>query len=191
MRISPDWLAPRRTRGRGIIPHPGGKFTDSVGIIDLAMDALREILHRAIDEAETFEAACGAVVDLLAHRVAHYDWVGVYLQQADELVLGAWAGPEATQHVRIPVGQGICGLAARSGETVVVDEVGADPRYLACFPHTHAEIVVPIRRGGWVIGEIDIDSDQEAAFSQEDRAFLEDVAELLGNKAYPTGAQGS
>ena len=120
-----------------------------------------------------------AVVDLLHDRVAHYSWVGVYLVEGDDLVLGPWQGPEATEHVRIPVGEGICGAAAATGRTEVVDDVNADPRYLACFPSTRSEIVVPIAYEGRVVGEIDIDSDRPSAFGAEDRAFLERVAELL------------
>jgi L-methionine (R)-S-oxide reductase len=119
------------------------------------------------------------VVDLLHDRMEHYSWIGIYLVEGDDLVLGPWKGPEATEHVRIPVGQGVCGAAAASGETEVVDDVNADPRYLACFPSTRSEIVVPISRDGRVTGEIDIDSDRPAAFGEDDRAFLERVAELI------------
>ena len=121
------------------------------------------------------------VVDLLHDRVGHYSWVGVYLVEGDDLVLGPWKGPEATEHVRIPVGQGVCGAAAASGKTEVVDDVNADPRYLACFASTRSEIVVPISREGRVIGEIDIDSDQPAAFGDADREFLERVAESIAH----------
>jgi len=102
------------------------------------------------------------------------------MRQGDELVLAAWDGPEATEHVRIPVGQGICGLAARTGETVVVGDVNADPRYLACFPQTRSEIVVPIHAGDDVLGEIDIDSDAADAFTDDDQHLLEKVAAMLG-----------
>jgi L-methionine (R)-S-oxide reductase len=119
------------------------------------------------------------VVELLQEGFEHYSWLGIYLVEGDELVLGPWQGPAATEHVRIPVGQGICGAAAASGATEVVDDVGADPRYLACFPSTRSEIVVPIAHEGRVVGEIDIDSDRAAAFGEEDRAFLERVAELI------------
>jgi L-methionine (R)-S-oxide reductase len=121
------------------------------------------------------------VVDLLHDRVEHYSWVGVYLVEGDDLVLGPWKGPEATEHVRIPVGQGVCGAAAASGQTEVVDDVNADPRYLACFPSTRSEIVVPLSRDGRVIGEIDIDSDQPAAFGDADRDFLERVAAVMAH----------
>jgi GAF domain-containing protein len=119
-------------------------------------------------------------VEILQEGFEHYSWVGIYLVEGDDLVLGPWKGPEATEHVRIPVGQGVCGAAAESGVTEIVDDVNADPRYLACFPSTRSEIVVPIHRDGRVVGEIDIDSDRPAAFGEDDRGLLEQVAELVG-----------
>ena len=119
------------------------------------------------------------VVDLLHDRFDAYSWIGIYFVEGDELVLGPWRGPQATEHVRIPVGQGICGAAAASGRTEIVDDVNADPRYLACFPSTRSEIVVPVRYDDIVVAEIDIDSDEQAAFGEADREFLERVAELL------------
>ena len=73
------------------------------------------------------------VVEALHDGFEHYSWLGIYVVEGDDLVLGPWKGPEATEHVRIPVGQGICGAAAATGETEIVDDVNADPRYLACF----------------------------------------------------------
>ena len=113
-------------------------------------------------------------------EIEHYSWVGIYLVEGEDLVLGPWRGPQATEHVRIPVGQGVCGAAAASGQTEIVDDVNADPRYLSCFPSTRSEIVVPIANDGRVVGEIDIDSDRPAAFGDEDRELLERVAVLLG-----------
>jgi GAF domain-containing protein len=120
-----------------------------------------------------------AAVDVLEKDFDHYSWVGIYLVEGDDLVLGPWQGPEATEHTRIPVGQGVCGAAAASGVTEIVDDVNADPRYLACFPSTRSEIVVPIALEGRVVGEIDIDSVRAAAFGDEDREFLEQVAALI------------
>jgi L-methionine (R)-S-oxide reductase len=120
-----------------------------------------------------------SVVDVLHDRFENYSWVGIYLVEGGDLVLGPWNGPEATEHVRIPVGQGICGAAAATGKTEIVDDVNADERYLACFPSTRSEIVVPIAHEGRVVGEIDIDSDRPAAFDGDDRAFLERVAVLI------------
>ena len=119
-----------------------------------------------------------AAVEVL-EQFEDYSWVGIYLVEGDDLVLGPWQGPEATEHTRIPVGQGVCGAAAASGVTEIVDDVNADPRYLACFPSTRSEIVVPIALDGRVVGEIDIDSDRPAAFGDEDREFLEQVAALM------------
>ena len=119
------------------------------------------------------------MVSCLRQAVAHYDWVGIYLVQGDRLRLAAWDGPEATEHTDIGIGEGICGLAARTKETVIVDDVNAHQEYLACFPETRSEIVVPMMRGDECVGEIDIDSDKPAAFAEEDRAFLERVAALL------------
>jgi L-methionine (R)-S-oxide reductase len=133
------------------------------------------ILNRGGDADEVLRQ----VVSVLHDRFDDYSWVGIYLVEGDDLVLGPWQGPEATEHVRIPVGQGICGAAAASGETEVVDDVNADPRYLACFPSTRSEIVVPIAYEGKVVGEIDIDSDRPAAFGPDDRIFLERVALLI------------
>lgn len=122
-----------------------------------------------------------AVAELERHP--RFDWVGVYWVDGDELVLRAWKGPEATEHLRIPVGQGICGLAARTGETVNVPDVNADDRYLACFPSTRSELVVPVKDpDGAVVGEIDIDSDQEGDFTPEQVALVEGVADWLGRR---------
>lgn len=138
-------------------------------------------LHQEITGLD-FAQALQKTVSFLRENIAHYNWVGVYMLEGDELVLKAWDGPEATQHVRIPIGRGICGLAAREKRTVIVGDVNADPRYLACFPYTKSEIVVPIMKGARVLGEIDIDSDTPNAFTQKDREFLERVAALLGEK---------
>jgi GAF domain-containing protein len=118
-------------------------------------------------------------VDVLRERLPHYSWVGIYFVEDGDLVLGPWRGPQATEHVRIPIGSGVCGAAAASGRTEIVDDVDADPRYLACFVSTRSEIVVPVVYQGMVVAEIDVDSDRPAAFGQADRAFLERVALLL------------
>jgi L-methionine (R)-S-oxide reductase len=122
-----------------------------------------------------------AAVGLLQDRLPHFSWVGFYFLEGDELVLGPWRGPAATEHVRIPIGAGICGAAAVSGEAVVVDDVAGDGRYLACFPSTRSEIVVPVRRGERVVGELDVDSDRPAAFGPADRRLLEQIAVLVAD----------
>lgn len=136
---------------------------------------------RALDEVRILadQRDAAGIVDFLHERFPHYSWVGIYWVDGNDLVLGPWKGPQATEHTRIPIGTGVCGAAARSGQTEIVPDVSQDSRYLACFAHTRSEIVVPIFAYGRVVGEIDIDGDQINAFSKEDQRFLEGVAELL------------
>lgn len=117
-----------------------------------------------------------AVVKALNTSVRTYSWVGIYLVKGTDLMLDAWSGPIATEHVRIPIGKGVCGFAAKAGRTEIVSDVSKDPRYLQCFPSTKAEIVVPIIHENEIVGEIDIDSEELGAFSSVDREFLEAVA---------------
>lgn len=147
------------------------------------MNTIDNELLTCIQGAASFEDACRFAVSWLRERVEYFNWVGIYTVQGEHLTLAAWDGPAATEHVRIPIGMGICGLAAQTGDTVIVDDVNADSRYLACFPHTRSEIVVPISHDGRVVGEIDIDSDKKAAFSVADKTMLEQIATLLGQKA--------
>ena len=122
------------------------------------------------------------IVEAIAQRLVHYNWTGFYMLDPDDsetLVLGPFVGAP-TDHVRIPVSQGICGAAVATGETVIVDDVNADPRYLSCSIETKSEIVVPIYVHGKVIGEIDIDSHAPAAFTEDDRLFLEEATRIVG-----------
>jgi len=146
-------------------------------------------LEQQILDERDFGRAAQETCRTLRAEVRHYNWVGVYMiEGGDTLVLKAWDGPAATEHVRIPIGQGICGLAAREERTVIVDDVNKDPRYLACFLQTRSEIVVPIFAKGKVVGEIDIDSDRPAAFTEADRKQLETVAEWLGKASARAGS---
>jgi L-methionine (R)-S-oxide reductase len=123
------------------------------------------------------------IVALLHEKLTRYNWVGFYMVEKegnrDILALGAFKGT-MTPHTRIPLNQGICGAAASSGKTIVVEDVNADPRYLACSLETKSEIVVPVFVRGKVAGELDIDSHFPAAFGPDDRALCEHAAAVLG-----------
>jgi L-methionine (R)-S-oxide reductase len=119
------------------------------------------------------------VVDILYEGFEKYSWVGIYLVKEETLVLGPWRGDQATEHTAIPVGTGVCGAAARTGKTELVNDVSQDKRYLSCFFSTRSEIVVPIKKKDVVVGEIDIDSDTPATFDANDKMFLEKVADML------------
>jgi L-methionine (R)-S-oxide reductase len=155
------------------------------------MTALLSEIRRAASSAPSLESFQETVVELLSYTLAYYSWTGFYMLDPgdpDTLVLGPFVG-DPTPHVRIPVTQGICGAAVASGETVIVDDVNADARYLSCSIKTKSEIVVPISAHGKVIGEIDIDSHDPAAFTQADRVLLEEVARIVG--AYIEGQDKS
>lgn len=148
------------------------------------------------EASEVAQAATGSgdlmkkIVGLLHQRMLKYNWVGFYLIEPGAkppvLVLGAFEGA-MTPHTRIPLNEGICGAAASSGQTVVVDDVKKDPRYLACSLETKSEIVVPIFVHGKVVGELDIDSHFPAAFGGEDRQLVEHCAALVGKKLEASG----
>jgi L-methionine (R)-S-oxide reductase len=139
-------------------------------------------IRRFAGTAEDFPALQEFCVEIIAGQLPYYNWVGFYMLDASDeqtLVLGPFRGAP-TEHVRIPVTEGICGAAVAQAETVIVDDVSADPRYLACSLETRSEIVVPIRAKGKIVGEIDIDSHTREAFGSEDRSFLEECAAVLG-----------
>ena len=139
----------------------------------------------SIDSAVAAEADVPAALDravsMLKERIPEYTWVGIYRLEGDELVLGPYRG-KPSPHTRIPLGRGICGAAATEKATIVVDDVNAEPRYLACSIDTKSEIVVPIMDGDRVLGEIDIDSDRPAAFGEADRQLLEAIAARLARR---------
>src|SRR6266481_6419328 len=144
-------------------------------------------------EIDRLNQAAGTVEDLmwemvkrLHDRMLKYNWVGFYMleekpinSQPRMLALGPFQGA-MTPHTRIPLNQGICGAAASTGKTVVVDDISLDDRYLACSSETKSEIVVPVFVRGKVVGELDIDSHFLAAFGPDDRKLCEHAAATLG-----------
>lgn len=147
-------------------------------------DLARE-LDTLSESAESVEYLMSLVVGRLQERLPHFNWVGFYMienglpGEDPMLVLGPYVGAQ-TPHKRIPLNQGICGAAVSQGQTVIVDDVNADPRYLACSIETKSEIVVPIFVKGAVVGELDIDSHTPAAFGPDDRQLVEHCAALVG-----------
>jgi GAF domain-containing protein len=124
-------------------------------------------------------SALAEVCRFLRHEFPHYRWVGVYRLEGETLVLDGWDGKQATEHTRIPIGQGICGRAARENRSVIVEDVRNSPEYLACFLETRSEIVVPVRDGPQLLGEIDVDGDVVGAYDGSDERFLSEVARRI------------
>jgi L-methionine (R)-S-oxide reductase len=149
------------------------------------IEEVRQELDRLSRSAAGADQLMDGITRLLHEKLLKYNWVGFYMLEPGAtppmLVLGHFQGA-MTPHTRIPLNQGICGAAASSGKTVVVDDVSRDPRYLACSLETKSEIVVPVFVRGQVVGELDIDSHFLAAFGFEDRELVEDCAQLVGKR---------
>jgi GAF domain-containing protein len=125
--------------------------------------------------------ALKAISELLVRKVNHYDWVGFYLVEtpgSQELVLGPYEG-SPTEHVQISFGEGICGQAADTGTTFIVQDVSQETNYLSCSPEVKSEVVVPIFKGDTFVGELDIDSHELAPFTDDDNEFLEAVCDAI------------
>ena len=135
-----------------------------------------------IKTLSTFYASIEATVGRVFAFSPKYDWVGIYLLEGDLLTVRRehYIGP-ATDSDRIPITDGICGAAAREKQTIVVDDVRSDPRYIACSITVRSEIVVPIISGDRVIGVLDLDSPLPARFDEEDVAGLERLMERLAS----------
>jgi L-methionine (R)-S-oxide reductase len=110
-----------------------------------------------------------------------FDWVGVYLLGDEELWLHNYIG-EPTEHAKIPVGTGVCGRAVAERTNLHVPDVSKEENYLACSPDTESELVILIRAGEDIFGQIDIDSDTKAAFTEEDEIGLIGIADKLAEQ---------
>ena len=114
---------------------------------------------------------------LLNEALEEINWVGFYLTEGEKLVLGPFQGKAAC--IEIPVGRGVCGTAAARNETVRVEDVHAFPGHIACDSASNSEIVIPLHKGGEVVGVLDIDSPIVSRFTEEDQAGLEVIARIV------------
>ena len=135
------------------------------------VDNVRIAVAQAKTQSEILEAA----VELLDAFSDNFNWTGFYMMKDGHLEVGPYIGPE-TEHTRIELDSGICGAAAAQKESLIVDDVMSDPRFLACSLSTRSEIVVPLMDGDVCLGEIDIDSNTPSYFTKDDRVMLEAVA---------------
>jgi GAF domain-containing protein len=139
------------------------------------LEDIEEVVEAPGSRDEKLTAICG-----LLNSVDRHHWVGFYIvdRTGDHLVLGPYLG-QPTQHVRIPFGQGVCGLAAEKRRTLMVPDVSRVLNYLSCSPLVKSEIVVPIFRENELVAELDIDSHDLDAFAEPDKSFLEEVGRLV------------
>lgn len=113
---------------------------------------------------------------LLFEMMPNLNWAGFYFLRGAELVLGPFQGKAAC--VRIPLGRGVCGVAAERGQSVLVEDVHAFPGHIACDAASRSELVVPLIRDGRVLGVLDLDSPAVARFDAEDRTGIEAIAAI-------------
>jgi len=117
------------------------------------------------------------VAALVYHSLPDLNWAGFYFMQGGELVLGPFQGKPAC--VRIALGKGVCGTAARDRKTIVVPDVDAFPGHIACDSASRSEVVVPIVTGGKVIGVLDVDAPILNRFSGDDARMLEELVQVF------------
>lgn len=147
-----------------------GSITDQYEQLSKQLDALLEGENNLIANLSNASA-------LLNTFLKEINWVGFYLMNEGELVLGPFQGLPAC--VRIPVGRGVCGTTVSKEQTMVVDDVHAFPGHIACDAASKSEIVIPLLKNGVVIGVLDIDSPVEARFTAEDKDGLEKFVDVL------------
>ncbi len=151
-----------------------------MAVTDEQTGTLLTDLDAALAGTPSREAACETAMRLLADRLPHYNWVGVYVVQGGMLHLGPFVGAP-TEHTIIPIGRGVCGTAAATGQNQVVADVRTLDNYLACSLETRSEIVVLVRdpQTGAIRGQIDADGHEVGAFDETDEMLLEAVAVRL------------
>ncbi len=147
-------------------------------MIDDSRSQLIDNIRIAIADKRSETDILGAAAELIDNFSEGYSWTGFYMMRGKNLEVGPYIGPR-TPHKVIELNQGICGSAASNKETVVVDDVNLDPRYLACSLSTRSEIVVPLMDGEKCLGEIDIDSNRPAFFNRQEQEMLEAIAETI------------
>ena len=144
----------------------------------LHADPIVAALRGAFTRGATRQDLLQLAADRIRGAGAPYTSVYFYMLSGNDLVLEAWSGRE-TEHTRIPVGQGVCGRAVATGQDQNVGDVRAADHYIACNLFTRSELVVLIRLGAVILGQIDVDSDQEDPFTPEEEAEVRKVADAL------------
>ncbi len=133
-------------------------------------------LHALVD-TEVNRIANLANIAAALKQTFNFFWVGFYLVEEDELVLGPFQGPIACTRIRF--GKGVCGTAWKEERTLIVPDVEQFPGHIACSSDSKSEIVVPVKRQGEVIGVLDIDSDALNSFDETDARFLEEICTYI------------
>lgn len=135
-------------------------------------------LRAAFNHGSTRQQLLALAAELVHHAGPPYTSVYLYMLQGEELVLEAFSGRD-TEHTRIAVGHGVCGTAVATGEDQNIGDVRARGNYIACNLFTRSELVVLIRRGDRILGQIDVDSDLSDPFTIDEEHAVREVANAL------------
>lgn len=147
----------------------------------MVTEAQRTAVISALENSGATGSGLRKLAMELLDRLPDYNWSGIYRLEGDELVLDEYVGA-ATDHTRIPVGRGVCGTAVAENQNQVIEDVRDLENYLACSTQTRSEIVVLIRSGEQILGQIDIDGHRVGAFDQSDEMLLERIAKVLAER---------
>lgn len=156
------------------------------------MDSTKTVkdLQQMRDEGHLSDALLRAAVRSIEESDERFDWVGVYLLGEEGLWLHNYVG-EPTEHAKIPVGTGVCGRAVQERTNLNIPDVSAEENYLSCSPDVQSELVILIRAGEDIFGQIDIDSEEKAAFTEEDEVALIGIADKLAEQLAAERREGS
>lgn len=142
------------------------------------------LLLKQLESVLSIETDCVAnmanMSAVLFHGLPDLNWVGFYVLRGNELILGPFQGKPAC--VKIALGRGVCGTAAQTGQTQVVQDVHKFPGHIACDSASNSEIVVPIFKNGAVWGVLDVDSPQLARFGTAEQILFEQAVQIFVEK---------
>ena len=140
-------------------------------------DLLQKQVASLIEDESNLIAILSNVSALLNDSLDQINWVGFYLIENNELILGPFQGHPACVHIAI--GKGVCGTAVETNESQLVEDVHAFPGHIACDANSKSEVVVPIHKGNQVIGVLDIDAPIINRFSNTDKIALEEIVSII------------
>lgn len=140
-------------------------------------DLLQKQVASLIEDESNLIAILSNVSALLNDSLDQINWVGFYLIENNELILGPFQGHPACVHIAI--GKGVCGTAVETNESQLVEDVNAFPGHIACDANSKSEVVVPIHKGNQVIGVLDIDAPIINRFSNTDKLALEEIVSII------------
>ncbi len=143
-------------------------------------DLLQKQLSSLIEDETNLIAILSNASALINDNMDKINWVGFYLTEENELILGPFQGHPACVHIQI--GKGVCGTAVSTNETQVVKDVHQFPGHIACDANSNSEIVVPIHKDGKIIGVLDIDAPIKNRFNDQDRIGLEKIVSIIENQ---------